>query len=218
MGRGKEKLGLEGMVWPVLYHTLAAQPVGMQRIHSSRPRGNVVERRRGPIQFPLYWNTGHELLVSNSSARNVAPLKKRNSAPAGKVSTGFKKPPRLTRDLTEDPYAVARWLNLADMALGRIPRKSGKSRPVRKTQTEPGNATCISWYGPMESELKRQSQQAMHGAEKAQKRSIACQARAEELAHKAVRLTTHAQELKDDMNEAANRAQLRSKVVAANQG
>ena len=70
----------------------------------------------------------------------------------------------------------------------------------------------------MESELKQQSQQALQGAEEAQKRSIACQARAEELAHHAERSCTRAQKLKDDMNKAANRTQLRSKAVGSSQG
>lgn len=70
----------------------------------------------------------------------------------------------------------------------------------------------------MEKELKQQSQQALQGAKGAQKRSIACQAHAEELVHHAERSSTRAQELKDDMNKAANRAQLRSKAAGANRG
>jgi len=65
----------------------------------------------------------------------------------------------------------------------------------------------------MESELKQQSQQALQGAEEAQKRSMACQARAEELARHAERSCARAQKLKDNMNKAANRTQLRSKAV-----
>jgi len=70
----------------------------------------------------------------------------------------------------------------------------------------------------MESELKQQSRQALQGAKEAQKRSVACQSRAEELAHHAERLCTHAQELKDDMNNAANRAQMRRDAVSSNPG
>lgn len=70
----------------------------------------------------------------------------------------------------------------------------------------------------MESELKQQSHQALQGAKDAWKRSIACQARAEELAHHAERSCTRAQKSTDNMNGAADRAQLRRKAVDANQG
>jgi len=63
-----------------------------------------------------------------------------------------------------------------------------------------------------ESPLKQQSQRACHDAQGARQRSIGAQARAEELAHHAERLFTRVQELKDNMNEAANKASLRRKA------
>jgi len=66
----------------------------------------------------------------------------------------------------------------------------------------------------MERGLK-QSQQAMQDAKEAGKRWIACQARAEELAHYAERLFTRAQELKDDMNKTANRNLTRKAAAAS---
>lgn len=69
----------------------------------------------------------------------------------------------------------------------------------------------------MESELRQQIQQAIQGAKNARTRSMACQARAEELAHCAERSSTRAQELKDDMSKAANRAQFRSNAAGAGQ-
>lgn len=64
-----------------------------------------------------------------------------------------------------------------------------------------------------ESLLKQQSQRACQDAQDARQRSRGAQARAEELAHHAERLFTRVQELKDNMNEAAHKAVLRSKAA-----
>lgn len=64
-----------------------------------------------------------------------------------------------------------------------------------------------------ESELKQRRERSLNGARDARRRCIACQAQSEELALRAEHSCTRAQEIKDKMLEAANRATLRRKAA-----